>query len=449
MIKKNFAFLLIYLFFIAIITTACGGGKSNLSDNSTYYYLLSQQNEPMTPTSTAPQNSMTVPISTTAPNPTTDLTSTPESNLPILELSSTKFILNVGETDNIIVTLNGENVTNTVKYKVDEEAIATVEQGVITGLSTGIAIVTVQDDNATVDKTFVVIVIDPNIPNLEVSKDVFSLVVGDTENIIVTLNGTNVTEEVKYDVKNESVNVTEEVKYDVKNESVVKVEKGKITALSEGSTPVTVSLDGANIAVFTVDVTIENPFKNATKDSIVKFGRYHHTAEAEIKPIEWRVLYKDNVNNRLLVISEYAIDTMFFDPNINWSNNWDLLSKRLNVYFYNNAFTTGEKKFIYPTQLLDVDSSGATYNVFLLSKDEVQNKNYFATTKERKCFATGYAKLTGLWTDKEGYCYWWLRSRFIYRNDPVFCWVNEWGAFVYNINISPRFGIRPALWINL
>ena len=219
--------------------------------------------------------------------------------------------------------------------------------------------------------------------------------------------------------------------------------------MSEGSTPVTVSLDGANIAVFTVDVTIENPFKNATKDSIVKFGRYHHTAEAEIKPIEWRVLYKDNVNNRLLVISEYAIDTMFFDPNINWSNNWDLLSKRLNVYFYNNAFTTGEKKFIYPTQLLDVDSSGATYNVFLLSKDEVQNKNYFATTKERKCFATGYAKLTGLWTDKEGYCYWWLRSRFIYRNDPVFCWVNEWGAFVYNINISPRFGIRPALWINL
>ena len=63
MIKKNFAFLLIYLFFIAIITTACGGGKSNLSDNSTYYYLLSQQNEPMTPTSTAPQNLMTVPIS--------------------------------------------------------------------------------------------------------------------------------------------------------------------------------------------------------------------------------------------------------------------------------------------------------------------------------------------------------------------------------------------------
>lgn len=59
------------------------------------------------------------------------------------ELSKTEFKLNVGSTDNIIVTLNGENITKTATYKVDQESIAKVEGGLITGLSVGLAIVTV------------------------------------------------------------------------------------------------------------------------------------------------------------------------------------------------------------------------------------------------------------------------------------------------------------------
>ena len=155
MSKKHFAFLAICLFIIAIFTTACGGGKST------------------------PPNYPFIPVPTPTPTPTT-----PPEKYP-LELSQTEFTINVGETDNITVTLNGEDITQTATYTVDEEAIVSVEQGLITGISSGFTTVTVHAENAEEDKIFTVNVIDPNLPTLEVTPSEVTLGLTDETTVIV------------------------------------------------------------------------------------------------------------------------------------------------------------------------------------------------------------------------------------------------------------------------
>ena len=199
------ALLTVCLIFLAVIITACGGGGK--SNPPSYPFI------PPVP---------------------------PEPVVQNLELSQKIFNLNIGDTDNIIVTLNGEDVTQQVTYTPDDEAIARVENGTITALSQGTTTVTVSYEGAE-DNTFTVNVIDPTIPTLEVSQDTFALKVGLTDNVTVTLEGEDVTQQVTYTPD---------------DEAIARVESGTITALSQGSTTVTVSLEGANNAVFTVNVDL-------------------------------------------------------------------------------------------------------------------------------------------------------------------------------------------------
>ena len=225
MIKKHFALLAICLFFIAIITSACGGGGKTLPPSYPF-----------------------IPVPTPTPIPTP--TPTPEK-FP-LELSQTEFTLNVGATDNIIVTLNGEDITQTATYTVDQEAIANVEQGAITGLSPGVAIVTVNAENAEEEKTFTVNVIDPTLPTLEVSPSEVNLFIEEETSVTVTLNGEDVTEQVDY-------------KSD--DELIATAEKGIIVKAqdTEGTAKIAVSLEGANSTTITVNVN----YKEVTLDDDV------------------------------------------------------------------------------------------------------------------------------------------------------------------------------------
>ena len=199
------ALLTVCLIFLAVIITACGGGGKSNPPN--YPFI------PPVPPEPVGQN---------------------------LEVSQKIFNLNIGDTDNIIVTLNGEDVTQQVTYTPDDEAIARVENGTITALSQGTTTVTVSHEGAE-DNTFTVNVIDPTLPTLEVSQDTFALKVGQTDNVTVTLEGEDVTQQVTYTPD---------------DEAIARVESGTITALSQGSTTVTVSLEGANNAVFTVNVDL-------------------------------------------------------------------------------------------------------------------------------------------------------------------------------------------------
>lgn len=211
-----------------------------------------------------------------------------------LELSQTEFTINIGETDNITVTLNDKDITQTAIYIVDQESIATVEKGLITGISAGITTVTVHSENAEADKTFTVKVIDPTLPTLELSETTYNLFIGDETRIKVTLNGEDVTEQATY-TSNDKLIAT--------------AEKGIIKAkYSEGSANITVSLEGANSVTFTVNITDDSeevPLDPVRFDILHNLGLLSRTYEERNNIIEANIpaIFYDENNKKYKIIS--------------------------------------------------------------------------------------------------------------------------------------------------
>ena len=418
MIKlKNIVILSVCLFCLAILTSACGSSKSEAPDNSSlYYYILAQQQNNNEQNNQNNQNNQEE-----------------QNNVSVLKVSKSLVSILVGGEDSVTVTLNDEDVTSQVTFTVDDETVARVENGVVTGVGAGITTVEVSLENAE-SVTFVVYVTEEGgeVFALKVSDDKVSVAVGGESKITVTL---------------EDVDVTDSVTYKVDDESIAKVDKGTITGVSAGTATVTVSLEGANSAVFSVDV-ISNPFVGAEIGDVVKMGSYFYTSDGEFQPIEWQVLYKKD--NSLLVVSKYVLDGHHIDTYVDgYSYSWanSDMCKFLNGYFYNTAFNDAEKSFIYSTPLEDVDNTGGTYNVFLLSGDWNGNgeiNQYFSSNEERRCEATPYAlERCYSWN---GYAYYWLRTA--YSSDFVF-YVSSGGSIIdYDVGDTTP-GVRPALWINL
>ena len=294
--------------------------------------------------------------------------------------------------------------------------------------------------------------VDPALPSLEVNPKEIYVVVDEEDNIAVTLEGKDVTEDVTY-------------KSD--DESIATVDKGTVKGLTLGTTNITVSLEGANSAVFEVNI-VENPFKEAQVGDEVEFGRYPQTAEGEVQPIKWLVLSRDDENKQLLAISVDCLDAMPFDDDSDGSttNIWEksVIRGWLNGDgFYNRVlddetavFTDGEKSLIKPVVLSDVYMTESVYmtepdNVFLLSKTEAEN--YFANDEARICKPTEYAKINGAWTPSSGNnvsnCTWWLLTPYknAYNDDVYYVCMD--GSFSNTSVIENDRVVRPALWIKL
>ena len=186
--------------------------------------------------------------------------------------------------------------------------------------------------------------------------------------------------------------------------------------------------------------SIGNPFVNAYGGDYVKFGRYPQTANADIQPIEWLVLSREN--NKMLVISRYGLEARRFDST---SNNWknSEIRKWLNGAFYNIAFTENEKKLIRVSSIFG-SLFGLGDNVSLLSKEEADK--YFANNNERRCKPTGYVMKNGAYWD--AYYGWWLRSPNPNISSRVYS-VYFPGDIIDYWVIGVSLLVRPALWINL
>ena len=190
-------------------------------------------------------------------------------------------------------------------------------------------------------------------------------------------------------------------------------------------------------------------FFSCTVGSYVKFGRYPQTAEGEVRPVEWLVLYTSL--SGAVLISRYGLDAKRFDSE---SNDWSKseIYWWLNGEFYYNAFTSDER---------DLLGSFNDDHVFLLSKEEADEffgdlanrdagifKCFLADKYKQdamKCKPTEYAKANGAYADYDGYCWWWLRSSYI--SDCVYH-VDEYGGICsYNSVRDDRGCVRPALVI--
>jgi len=186
------------------------------------------------------------------------------------------------------------------------------------------------------------------------------------------------------------------------------------------------------------------------------FGSYEqdHNARNGKEAIEWLVLARKN--NRLLVISRYALDCKRYNEsgtNVTWET--CTLRKWLNNDFLKAAFSSAEQAVI-PTVTVtahknpdySTNPGNATQDkVFLLSISEV--KQYFTSDSARKCQPTVYAKKQGAYTNSDGFCWWWLRSPGYHQGRAAYVYyyggVNEIGDTVdYD-----DYAVRPALWIDL
>ncbi len=224
----------------------------------------------------------------------------------------------------------------------------------------------------------------------------------------------------------------------------------------------------------TVSTTAPKPGKNTKVGALISFGKYEQDNK---KPngkenIVWRVLAKDAVNNRILVISEYGLDQQVYDPreaDVTWET--CALRKWLDNDFKKAAFNATEQSRI-PRVTVKADenpyhkktsSAGndTKDQVFLLSI--VEAKKYFTSDKDRRCAPTAYAGARGVMRSDEDEepencttadgrytCRWTLRSPGYENQDAAS--VSESGSVGeqdYWAIRCPDVAIRPAMWIKL
>ncbi|MBQ3483887.1 MAG: SH3 domain-containing protein [Clostridia bacterium] len=193
--------------------------------------------------------------------------------------------------------------------------------------------------------------------------------------------------------------------------------------------------------------------QKAKVGSYVTFGTYEqdNISSNGNEKIDWLVLAKDN--NRLLVISRYALDWKCYNTT-NKSVSWDNCTLRswLNREFFSIAFSSVEQGAIQEVSVsADKNPSHNTNpgkatrdKVFLLSLTEA-NK-YFKTDSARQCKPTTYAKAQGATTISIGSCPWWVRTP---GGSPEYAAYVSSGGGIYHYGSVSMEAVRPAMWIDL
>ncbi|MBQ6497880.1 MAG: Ig-like domain-containing protein [Bacilli bacterium] len=142
-----------------------------------------------------------------------------------IELNKTTLTLNEGESDTLVATIKPNNATNKeVLWVSSEEDIVTVEDGVVTAVNAGTALVTAITVNG---KTAVceVTVIAP-VTNISINKNELNLIEGQSETLYAIIEPENATDKT--------------VRWTSSDETVARVnDEGKVTAVGVGEATIT------------------------------------------------------------------------------------------------------------------------------------------------------------------------------------------------------------------
>lgn len=172
----------------------------------------------------------------------------------------------------------------------------------------------------------------------------------------------------------------------------------------------------------------------------------------EAEPIEWRVLKVES--DRVLVISEYAIDNLKYNENWITGTKWEdcTLRKWLNDWFPCHAFSEEEYENILNVKVSHpknpkfgtVCGFSTEDRIFCLSAEEAEE--YFANDEQRVTVSTKYAERRGA---TAGTTCWWLRTLGKTASSAMF--VNRDGKMSeFGIDVSDKhISVRPAMYIKL
>lgn len=207
----------------------------------------------------------------------------------------------------------------------------------------------------------------------------------------------------------------------------------------------------------------ETQLQTAQIGDSIHFGAYEQDSNGlnGTEAIEWLVL--DQQDNRLLVISKYALDTQPYS-NDRTSTAWSTSNMRswLNNDFLRAAFSVDEQTMI-PTVTLTtekdsrpntVSDSPTLDKVFLLSVAEVNQ--YLPSPASRVCFPVYQASLERKWDSSRrdtilGSEFWWLRSAGSTSKEPYAVGIDRSGAIEDNhfASVYQLGHVRPAMWITV
>ena len=172
-----------------------------------------------------------------------------EINVTEVQLDKTEIALKEGKTETLIATVLPENATNkNITWTSSNNDIAIVENGVITAIKEGNAIITVMTQDGSKTATCNVLVekkeqedTKVSVETVELNKTNLTIKEGKTETLIATVLPENAT--------------NKNVAWTSSNNEIATVENGVITAIKEGNTVITViTQDGNKTATCNVNV---------------------------------------------------------------------------------------------------------------------------------------------------------------------------------------------------
>lgn len=158
------------------------------------------------------------------------------------------------------------------------------------------------------------------------------------------------------------------------------------------------------------------------------------------KSVEWRILKKEG--NKAFVMSECILD------NCGISDQWDdkswansIAREWLNSKFYNSAFNSQEKKYIYKTDV-HTDRGGVTQDwLFYPSVRDLQTEEYgFTDGKSRIAGVTDYSCSLDCYLTRDTSSWFGLGK---------VCGVYNWNGSIQQPTIDAWWGARPCMYINL
>lgn len=145
-----------------------------------------------------------------------------------ITLSKTELDLFVGDSETISAAIEPQNATNqNVSWKSSNDRVATVNKGEITGIKEGDAIITASSGSKTASCRVTVKKKPVPIQSLTLNKSTLALAEGGSETLTVTITPSDAT--------------YEKVNWTSSNQNVATVTNGRVSALSEGTSTISVS----------------------------------------------------------------------------------------------------------------------------------------------------------------------------------------------------------------
>ncbi|MFY0627068.1 MAG: Ig-like domain-containing protein [Reichenbachiella sp.] len=184
--------------------------------------------------------------------------------------------IEIGDTQTLTASVLPLNATNqNVTWSTSDEAIATVLDGVVTGVAVGVATITVTTDEGGITDTFEATIIPARIAVTGVTLD------KESETIIVDEELTLIATVAPMDASNQNV------LWNTSDAAIASVIDGVVTGVAVGVATITVeSIDGGFTATFVV--TVENIALGFTNKEVAEIGVYPNPASS--------VLNFDNIN---------------------------------------------------------------------------------------------------------------------------------------------------------